>query len=128
MRPALFVVAVVAGLGLSSAYAQDMGPAKVGQTSLGPVLTDTNGMTLYTFTRDMPGFSNCNGPCAVSWPPLMASPDAKPNGNWSVITRDDGKKQWAYKGKALYLWAKDAHPGDTTGEGNSKEKWHVAKP
>ena len=82
----------------------------------------------YTFKRDMAGFSNCNNQCAVSWPPLTAASDAKASGDWSIVTRDDGKKQWAYKGKALYTWTKDTKPGDTTGEGASNGKWHVAKP
>ncbi|MGE0661043.1 MAG: hypothetical protein AB7F36_16095, partial [Reyranellaceae bacterium] len=48
-------------------------------------------------------------------------------GDWSVVTRDDGAKQWAYKGKPLYTWVKDARPGDTTGDGVNNV-WHVAKP
>ena len=49
------------------------------------------------------------------------------SGNWSVITRDDGTKQWAYKGKPLYTWAKDTKPGDVTGDGFNNV-WHVAQP
>jgi predicted lipoprotein with Yx(FWY)xxD motif len=48
-------------------------------------------------------------------------------GDWAVITRDDGSKQWAYKGKPLYAWAKDAKPGDRTGDGFNNA-WRVAKP
>jgi predicted lipoprotein with Yx(FWY)xxD motif len=70
-------------------------PAQVRDTASGKVLTDAKGMTLYTFDRDAPGKSNCNGQCAQNWPPLLASADAKPSGKWSVITRDDGAKQWA---------------------------------
>jgi predicted lipoprotein with Yx(FWY)xxD motif len=83
------------------------------------VLTNDAGMTLYTFDRDAAGGgkSACNGPCATNWPPLMAAADAKPSGDWSLATRDDGAKQWAYKGKPLYLWAKDQKPGDKTGDG-----------
>lgn len=128
MRPILFLAAAIFGLGLAGAVAQEMGPAKVGQTSLGPVLTDAKGMTLYTYNRDMPGFSNCNAACAQNWPALIVAAGAKASGDWSVIARDDGKKQWAYKGKALYLWSKDAKPGDTGGDGAAKGKWHVAKP
>lgn len=128
MRTVLCFAAAIVGLGLSSAVAQDMGPAKVGQTSLGSVLADANGMTLYTYARDMPGFSNCNGTCAQNWPPLIAPAGAKASGDWSIVTRDDGKLQWAYKGKALYSWSKDAKPGDTSGDGAAKGKWHAAKP
>ena len=68
-----------------------------------------------------------NGPCATNWPPLMALEDAKPTGEFTVIVRDDGKKQWAFKGKPLYYWAKDTKPGDKTGDGFNKV-WQVAKP
>lgn len=102
-------------------------PAKVVDTAHGKVLADARGMTLYTFDRDAPGKSNCNGPCAQNWPPLMAAPDAKPTGDWTVVTRDDGSKMWAYKGKPLYLWVKDQKPGDTTGDGVNNV-WHVARP
>jgi predicted lipoprotein with Yx(FWY)xxD motif len=81
------------------------------------VLVGANGMTLYTFDRDADGKSACNGPCAANWPPLMAGADAKAEGGWSIVTRDDGTKQWAYKGKPVYFWAKDQKPGDKTGDG-----------
>jgi predicted lipoprotein with Yx(FWY)xxD motif len=117
----------LAGFALLAACASAEGPAKVGDSSLGKVLTDAKGMTLYTFDRDAPGKSNCNGQCAQSWPPLLASVDAKPTGEWSVVTRDDGSKMWAYKGKPLYTWVKDTKAGDTTGE-SVNNVWRVAKP
>jgi predicted lipoprotein with Yx(FWY)xxD motif len=90
------------------------------------VLTE-KGMTLYTFDKDTtPGKSACNGPCAKNWPPLAAAADAKPMGEWTVVTRDDGSKQWAYKGKPLYRFAKDTKPGDMTGDGFNSV-WHTAK-
>ncbi|TFZ04942.1 hypothetical protein [Ramlibacter rhizophilus] len=93
------------------------------------VLVGTNGMTLYTFDRDPAGAgkSMCNGPCATNWPPLMATGDAKAEGDWTVVTRDDGAKQWAYKGKPLYFWAKDSKAGDRTGDGVNNV-WKLAKP
>jgi predicted lipoprotein with Yx(FWY)xxD motif len=93
------------------------------------MLTNTAGMTLYTFDNDPAGGgkSVCNGPCAANWPPVMAAADAKPSGDYTIVTRDDGAKQWAYKGKPLYLWAKDQKPGDKTGDGFNKV-WQVAKP
>ena len=89
-------------------------------------LVNSAGMTLYTFDRDADGKSACNGPCATNWPPLMAAADAKPDGAWTIITRDDGGKQWAYKGKPLYTWAKDQKAGDKTGDGVNNV-WHTAK-
>jgi predicted lipoprotein with Yx(FWY)xxD motif len=94
----------------------------------GGMYVDAKGMTLYTFDKDAGGKSMCNGPCATNWPPLTATADAKPMGAWTVVTRDDGAKQWAYKGKPLYTWAKDTKPGDTTGDGFMNGVWHVAKP
>jgi predicted lipoprotein with Yx(FWY)xxD motif len=92
------------------------------------VLVGPNGMTLYSFDKDTVGSgkSVCNGPCATNWPPLMAAETDKPSGDYSIITRDDGKKQWAVKGMPLYFWIKDINPGDKTGDGVQKV-WHVIK-
>ena len=118
------------GLGLAllltagAAFAQTP-PAKPSDGAL----VGSNGMTLYTFDRDQAGSgkSVCNGACATNWPPLMAGADAKDSGDWTVVTRDDGAKQWAYKGKPLYYWAKDTKPGDRTGDGVNNV-WKLAKP
>ena len=93
------------------------------------VLTNPDGMTLYVFDKDAAGAgkSACNGDCAMNWPPLLAAASDKASGDYSIITRDDGSRQWAYKGKPLYRWAKDQKPGDVTGDG-VKNVWHAAKP
>lgn len=93
----------------------------------GGVLVGTGGMTLYTFDKDGGGKSACNGPCAENWPPLKAGATDQRAGDYAVITREDGSKQWAYKGKPLYYWAKDMKPGDVSGDG-FKGVWHTAKP
>ena len=92
-------------------------------------LVGPNGMTLYTFDKDVAdsGKSVCNGPCASNWPPLMASGSDSASGDYTVITRDDGARQWAVKGKPVYFWAKDSKPGDKTGDGFNKV-WQTAKP
>ena len=92
------------------------------------MLVSDNGMTLYTFDRDPAGGAKslCNAQCAANWPALKASTDAS-MGDYSVLTRDDGSKQWAYKGKPLYYWAKDQKPGDRTGDGVGGV-WHIARP
>jgi len=92
------------------------------------VLVGANGMTLYTFDKDAAGSgkSACNGPCAANWPPLAAATDARPHGEFSVIARDDGRRQWAYRGKPLYFWVKDRQPGDRTGEGVNNV-WRTAR-
>jgi predicted lipoprotein with Yx(FWY)xxD motif len=104
-----------------------MGGAPMAAKFENGMLVDSAGMTLYTFDKDVAGSgkSACNGPCAKNWPPLHASGSEQASGDWSVITRDDGTKQWAYKGKPLYLWIKDHKPGDKTGDGFLK-LWHVA--
>jgi len=110
---------------LSACASMSNAPAKVTDG----VLTGANGMTLYTFDRDVAasGKSVCNGPCATNWPPLMAAQADKPSGDYTVIVRDDGQRQWAFKGKPLYFWAKDTKPGDKTGDGFNKI-WQVARP
>jgi predicted lipoprotein with Yx(FWY)xxD motif len=92
------------------------------------VLADAKGMTLYTFAKDAEGKSACSGGCAKNWPPLAAAADAKAMGDWTVVTRDDGSKQWAYKGKPLYLWIKDTKPGETTGDNVGNGAWKIAVP
>lgn len=121
MKPNAWMSAALCGLvvaGCASAPARMEGGA----------LTGATGMTLYTFDRDAAGSgkSVCNGPCAVNWPPLTAADTARPTGEYAVITRDDGKKQWAFKGKPLYFWVKDQKPGDKTGDGVGKV-WRVAR-
>lgn len=128
MRNAILAVAALAAVcvALPAAHAQ-MAPAKVADTAKGKTLVDNKGMTLYIFDKDSGGKSNCNGKCAANWPPLMVVAGAKASGDWSIVTRADGKKQWAYKGKPLYGWIKDKKAGDVTGDGVGKV-WHIAKP
>jgi predicted lipoprotein with Yx(FWY)xxD motif len=118
------VLALACGVA-SAAFAQS--PEKVAETAKGAALVDAKGMTLYVFDKDAGGKSACNGPCAVNWPPFMAAEGAKGPDGWTVIVRDDGKPQWAYKGKPLYTWIKDTKAGDVTGDGVNGV-WHIAKP
>jgi predicted lipoprotein with Yx(FWY)xxD motif len=124
----LAAIAAAAAICASSLAFAQMAPAKTADTAKGKALVDSKGMTLYTFDKDASGKSMCNGPCAENWPPLMASADAKPSGDWTVVARDDGKKMWAYKGKPLYAWKNDKAAGDTDGDGKLNGAWHIAKP
>lgn len=110
----------------NTAFAQTA-PASVGTTAKGKALIDGKGMTLYVFDRDNTGKSNCNGTCATIWLPLAAPADSKASGDWSIVGRDDGGKQWAHKGKPLYTFSKDAKPGDANGDGVNNV-WHIAAP
>jgi predicted lipoprotein with Yx(FWY)xxD motif len=129
MNTARNLLLAAATLALAACASMTVGgmPAAVKVTD--GALTSAAGMTLYTFDRDAAGSgkSVCNGPCATNWPPVTAAADAQAAGDYTVVTRDDGAKQWAYKGKPLYLWAKDQKPGDKTGDGFNNT-WRVAKP
>ena len=118
---------IAAALVLSSAALFSAGAHAQAVKTQDGVLVNSAGMTLYTFDKDAGGKSACNDQCAKIWPPVTAAADAKASGDLSVITRDDGSKQWAYKGKPVYLYAKDTKPGDKTGD-NFKNVWHVIKP
>lgn len=87
--------------------------------------TDANGLALYSFDRDAEaGKPSCTGECAAAWPPLKAPADAHPFGDWSVIARDDGSRQWAYRGHPLYRSTKDTTAGETNGNGTDGA-WHT---
>jgi predicted lipoprotein with Yx(FWY)xxD motif len=90
------------------------------------MLVNAKGMTLYTFDRDPAGKSVCNGDCATKWPPMMASDADKATGDLTIIARDNGQKQWAFKGKPLYTWPEDQEPGDKYGD-NYNKVWHIIK-
>lgn len=120
------IAAGVLSIGIAAALAQTV-PATTADTSKGKALVDGKGMTLYIFDRDATGKSNCNGQCATNWPPVIVAADAKPSGDWTVIMRDDGRTQWAYKGKPVYTFGKDTKPGDVTGDGVNNV-WHIAAP
>lgn len=92
---------------------------------------NTNGTALYTLDNDAAGKSSCNGQCAKIWPPLTAGPDARDMGHWTVITRADGTRQWAYMGKPVYSFARDKAAGDAKGDNfgpQGTHVWHVVRP
>jgi predicted lipoprotein with Yx(FWY)xxD motif len=134
----------VNGEGLSGVwYAARLDPISTGDTSLGTVLVgrgtigngsedpaarnNVDGLTLYTFQNDTTGVSNCNGDCAVAWPPLFADKGSVAADSFTLITRNDGTIQWAVNGQALYFFQGDAAAGDTTGDGIGGV-WDVALP
>ncbi len=87
-------------VGLAAVCALAMAGAAVaaptGVTEKAGAFIAPDGKPLYSFARDTtPGKSACNGQCATNWPPLMASAASANDGDWTVVTRDDGSKQWA---------------------------------
>ena len=123
MNNAQRLIAVIAAALVGACAGMSYAPVKYSNG----VMTGANGMTLYTFDKDTAGSgkSVCNGQCATNWPPFTAATSEPPGGDWSVITRDDGSKQWAWSGKPLYYYAKDQKSGDVTGD-NFNKVWHVA--
>ena len=119
---------LVAAVSLAAVSAASAAPPVKAGTAKGATLTDDKGMSLYTFDKDSGGKSACNGPCATNWPVVKAEASDQPTGDYTTITRDDGSKQWAYKGKPLYTFAKDQKAGDTTGDGFLNGAWHLAQP
>ncbi len=89
------------------------------------VLTNKEGRTLYTFDKDSAGKSNCSGGCAAAWPPFAVANPALAGGDFSIVAREDGGTQWAFKGKPLYFFAGDTKPGERNGDGQGGT-WHVA--
>jgi predicted lipoprotein with Yx(FWY)xxD motif len=125
MKTANFFAAIMlAGLAGS---VQAAAPAQEGKTDKGEALVDASGKALYTYDKDAEGKSNCNDKCAQNWPPLAAKADAKAEGDWTIVKRDDGSSQWAYKGKPLYTWMKDEKSGVAGGDGVGGV-WHLATP
>lgn len=113
-----------------------MPPATVyawGNEDLGPFLVGPTGMTLYRFTNDTPGTSNCYDQCATNWPPLTVEsadaivPGVNLLGELGTTERTDGTLQVTYNGWPLYYWKDDAARGDATGE-NVGEVWFTIPP
>jgi predicted lipoprotein with Yx(FWY)xxD motif len=140
---AALTLAMLAGCGSYQSSGSSMSSSGYGPGAPGPVTTTSSaasgapvmkngmlvnakGLTLYTFDRDVAasGKSVCNDKCSTAWPPLMAGASDRAGGDYSIITRDDGKKQWAYKGKPLYQWPEDQEPGDKFGD-NYNKVWHI---
>ncbi len=99
---------------------------------LGTFAVASNGMTLYTYSPDTPGVSNCSGQCAANWPPYTVAAGTSLSANGltgavATITRADGSTQVTYKGAPVYFYTKDTKPGDTNGQGVGGV-WYVVKP
>ena len=100
--------------------------------TLGQILTDSLGMTLYTYAKDTANTSNCTGQCLANWPALPAAatsslPSGVP-GTLGTITRSDGTSQVTYNGHPLYYFIGDKLPGDTKGNGLASGAWKVVPP
>lgn len=101
-------------------------------TTLGTVVVDADGRTVYSFDKDTPGSgeSACTGDCLATWPPVRAeSEDPQVDGvtgEVGTIARDDGTVQVTLDGRPLYLYVEDEGEGDVTGQGVGEVWWVVA--
>ena len=104
----------------------------VANAKLGNILTATNGMTVYTYSKDTKGVSNCTGACEANWPPYTMQAGANISaivgltGTVGNITRADGTMQITFNGMPLYFYVKDTKAGDTMGQGVGGV-WYVVK-
>jgi predicted lipoprotein with Yx(FWY)xxD motif len=100
------------------------------KTSVGPVLADAKGFTLYWYAKDTRMSSACTGSCAKAWPPVTGKPAAAMGfrlvGKFGTITRANGVLQATYKGHPLYTYAGDSAPGQVKGNGLGGV-WHALK-
>jgi predicted lipoprotein with Yx(FWY)xxD motif len=100
---------------------------KMADSSLGSILVDGKGMTLYMFTKDSANTSACSGQCLAAWPPLLGKPtegSGVDDSKLGSFQRTDGSTQATYNGWPLYYWKGDAKAGDVTGQ-NVSGVWFV---
>ncbi len=109
------------------AFADTAIPAavKAEKNAAGVFFETASGHTLYTYDKDTKAVSTCIGECEKQWPPFLAEASDQAVGAWSFVDRAGGVRQWAYKGKPLYKYAKDSVPGMALG-GGLQDIWHVA--
>jgi len=134
----LAILALLSGCAAADDAQETAAPAAAAATvatvdgGLGTFLVDGDGRTLYLFTVDEPGVSNCDEACLQAWPPLLTAgaPAAAGSADAALLgtlTRDDGTLQVTYAGWPLYLFAADAAPGDVNGQGVN-DVWFVVAP
>ncbi len=104
----------------------------IGHTSIGDVLVDSTGRTLYGFTDDTNGTSSCTGICAQTWPPLEVASNWKPQPEVAAAKlhtsmRTDGHLQVGAGKWPLYVFSGDRAAGDVNGEGLFG-KWFAVRP
>jgi predicted lipoprotein with Yx(FWY)xxD motif len=132
----LVLMSALALVAAAAVWASGGAVVKVEKTkSLGKVLANVHGHTLYMFRADHGTKSACYGQCATYWPPLttVGKPVAGAGAKASLLgttKRTDGKLQVTYKGHPLYTYLVDKKPGQTTGEGSKAfgAGWYALTP
>jgi predicted lipoprotein with Yx(FWY)xxD motif len=99
----------------AAAAANTVKTAEIGGVT---VLTNSNGLTLYSFAPDTPTTSKCNGTCAQNWPPVKGPvTGAGLTGTFGTIKRSDGSAQATFDRHPLYTFVGDTAPGQNRGNG-----------
>ena len=131
----LVVAAVLVSVGAGAASGAGAATVKTQSSSLGKILVDAKGRTLYLFEKDKGGKSACYGQCAKYWPPLLTN--GKPTvaagaqaALLGTVRRSNGTMQVTYAHHPLYRYVGDSHPGQTTGQGSKAfgAGWYVVRP
>mgnify|MGYP001471381152 CR=1 FL=1 len=139
VRTTAFSFALVAMVALSSVSGRGTEPGVPATTPPGVTLVEVtrelqtssdqllwvrfggeDGATLLLSQNDAPDVSNCMDACAVEFPPLRATRDAVPFGDWSLVSRIDGPPQWAYRSHPLYTWSAEEEPGEVAVAGSAQ--------
>ena len=96
-------------------------------TAIGDVLTTPDGMTVYTYGKEVAGSPSCYGRCAEHWSAVLAPARATASGDLTLLDRIDGSKQWAFKNMALYTHDGDKAPGDVSGDNYDEGAWRAVR-
>ncbi len=96
---------------------------KVVSTALGRLLTTEHNESVYVSDHDGPNRSNCDNDCTQMWSPILAPDVAHPHGEWSIIERSSGVRQWAFRKRPLYRYAMDRTRQDSL-QGSDVPGWH----
>jgi predicted lipoprotein with Yx(FWY)xxD motif len=95
---------------------------QVSSTVVGRLLQTERGFSVYASDTDAPGQSNCDATCAKTWLPMVAPESVRPHGDWTIIERAPGVRQWAFRGKPLYRYSLDSFARSL--EGSDVPGWH----
>lgn len=117
--------------GKTTTSVQSAASIKISQSSLGPILTDEKGRTLYAFLNDKNGASSCVDQCIATWPALVSRQEVIAGAGidkslLSKVKRTEGTEQTVYGDWPLYYYVGDMQPGDVDGQGVDK-LWFVVK-
>ena len=125
---AISTAVLLAACGTTTTTSSGSAKASTPTQAADGTLIGPDGRTLYTFSEDKAGSgkSACKSTCAVNWPPLTVASGAAQIGDYTIITREGGVKQWAFRGMPLYYYAADKKAGDKRGSGLGG-MWTVAK-